>query len=72
MGERVHAIVRFKPGLEVTEEELITHCRARVANYKLPRSFSIRAEPLPLSGAGKILKTELRRPFWQGHDRRVS
>ncbi len=71
-GERVHAVVRFKPEREASEAELIAHCRARIAGYKLPRSVSVTAEALPLSGAGKILKTELRKPFWAGHSRGVA
>ncbi len=71
-GERVHAVVRCKANAAATEEELIAHCRALIANYKLPRSVSFSADPLPLSGAGKILKTELRKPFWAGQDRQVS
>jgi len=71
-GERVHAVVRCKPNTATTEDELIAHCRALIANYKLPRSVSFSADPLPLSGAGKILKTELRKPFWAGQDRQVS
>ena len=58
-GERVHAVVR--PRSAVTEAELLEHCRATLARYKCPRSFDISAEPLPLSGAGKILKAELKR-----------
>ncbi len=71
-GERVHAVVRFKPGQEATEEALIAHCRARIAGFKLPRSVSVRPDSLPLSGAGKILKTELRKPFWADQSRSVS
>ncbi len=71
-GERVHAVVRCKPNSAATEDELIAHCRALIANYKLPRSVSFSTDPLPLSGAGKILKTELRKPFWAGQDRQVS
>jgi long-chain acyl-CoA synthetase len=71
-GERVHAVVRLKPGRLTTEAELIASCHTHIANYKCPRSLDIREEPLPLSGAGKILKTELRKPFWQGRDRRVN
>jgi acyl-CoA synthetase (AMP-forming)/AMP-acid ligase II len=41
-------------------------------NVYCPRSVDIRREPLPLSGAGKILKAELRAPFWAGRTRRVS
>jgi long-chain acyl-CoA synthetase len=71
-GERVHAIVRLKPGTSVTAEQLIAHSHARIANYKCPRSLELRAEPLPLSGAGKILKTELRKPFWAEQDKQVN
>ena len=63
-GERVHAVVRAKPGASPTQDSLIAHCKALIANYKCPRSIAFRDEPLPLSGAGKILKTELRKPYW--------
>jgi long-chain acyl-CoA synthetase len=56
---------------EATQEELIVHCQQLIAGYKCPRSITFRDEPLPLSGAGKILKRELREPFWKGHDRQV-
>ncbi len=71
-GEAVQAIVRLKPGASASEEELIAHCHARIAGYKAPRAITFRVEPLPLSGAGKILKTELRKPFWEGRDRAVN
>jgi long-chain acyl-CoA synthetase len=71
-GERVHAIVRLKPGMTVTAEALIAHCHTLIANYKSPRSVDFSEMPLPLSGAGKILKTELRRPFWEGKEKRVN
>jgi len=71
-GERVHAIVRLKPGTTATEADLIAACHTRIANYKCPRSITIQGEPLPLSGAGKILKSELRKPYWEGRDRRVN
>jgi long-chain acyl-CoA synthetase len=71
-GEAAHAIVRLKPGAEAREEDLIAHCHKLIAGYKCPRSVSFREAPLPLSGAGKILKTELRRPFWEGMDRAVN
>ena len=70
-GEQVHAIVRLKDGAEASEAELISHCKERIANYKCPRSVDFRSEPLPLSGAGKILKKDLRAPFWEGQDRAV-
>jgi long-chain acyl-CoA synthetase len=71
-GERVHAVVRLKPGMAATEEDLMTACHAQIAGYKCPRSVTIREEPLPLSGAGKILKTELRKPYWEGREKRVN
>jgi acyl-CoA synthetase (AMP-forming)/AMP-acid ligase II len=71
-GEAVHAIVIFHPDKCASEEELIAHCRERIAGYKLPKGFTFREEPLPLSGAGKVLKTELRKPYWEGRDRLVN
>jgi acyl-CoA synthetase (AMP-forming)/AMP-acid ligase II len=71
-GERVHAIVRLKPGMSASPEALIAHCHTLIANYKCPRTVDLREEPLPLSGAGKILKTELRKPFWEGKEKRVN
>ena len=71
-GERVHAIVRCKPGMSVTAEDLIKHSHARIAGYKCPRTVDFREEPLPLSGAGKILKTELRKPFWVGKEKQIN
>jgi long-chain acyl-CoA synthetase len=65
-------VVRLKSGMTATEAELIAACHVRIANYKCPRSVKLRDEPLPLSGAGKILKTELRKPFWEGRERRVN
>ena len=71
-GEAVHAVVVPKADQTLTEKEIIEHCRQRIAGYKLPRSVSFRSEPLPVSGAGKILKTDLRKPYWEGHSRQVS
>lgn len=71
-GERVHAIVVTHEGRHISEDELIEHCRSLIAGFKCPRSISFRRDPLPLSGAGKILKTELRKPYWQGRDKAVN
>jgi long-chain acyl-CoA synthetase len=70
-GEAVHAIVVLQPGAHVTEEELRAHARASIAGYKVPKSISFRTEPLPLSGALKVLKRELRAPYWKGQQRGV-
>jgi long-chain acyl-CoA synthetase len=69
-GEVVHAAVVLKPGQQAIAEELIAHCHTRIANYKCPKSIDF-AEALPKSGAGKILKRELREPYWAGHERHV-
>ena len=70
-GEAVHAIVHLKPGKSAVEDELISHCHGLIANYKCPKSLSLSTHELPKSGAGKILKRDLRAPFWEGHDRQI-
>ena len=71
-GEAVHAIVVVQEGADVSEDEIIDHCREWIAGYKIPKSVEFRAEPLPLSGAMKVLKRELRAPHWEGRDRAVN
>jgi acyl-CoA synthetase (AMP-forming)/AMP-acid ligase II len=71
-GEAVHAIVVVQEGADVSEDEIIDHCREWIAGYKIPKSVEFRAEPLPLSGAMKVLKRELRAPHWEGQDRAVN
>ncbi|MEL6985375.1 MAG: AMP-binding protein, partial [Actinomycetota bacterium] len=58
-GERVHAFVVGQPDV-LAEDGLAEHARSQIAAYKVPKSWTIQAEPLPLSAAGKVLKTELR------------
>ena len=70
-GEQVHAIVRCKEGQSLDEAGLIAFCHELIAGYKCPRSVEIVADPLPLSGAGKILKAELRKPYWEGQAKQV-
>lgn len=60
-GERVHAVISLKPGQTTTEPEIVAHCRGLIAGYKCPRTVRVRTEPLPLSGAGKVLKTVLQK-----------
>ena len=69
-GEAVHAVVVTR--VPVSESELLAHCRTAIAGYKVPKRLEFRAEPLPKSGAGKVLKRELRAPFWAGRDTLVS
>jgi long-chain acyl-CoA synthetase len=71
-GEAVHAIVVVKPGTALEAAELIAFCKQRIGGYKCPISVDVRTEALPMSGAGKILKRELRRPFWENQKREVA
>ena len=64
-GERVHAIIVLRQGASLTPEDVIDHCRNQIAGFKCPRSVDFRDTPLPLSGAGKVLKRELREPYWK-------
>jgi len=59
-GEAVHAVVVPRSGAEIDRDALLAHCRTQLAGYECPKSIEIRTEPLPRSGAGKVLKTELR------------
>jgi fatty-acyl-CoA synthase/long-chain acyl-CoA synthetase len=69
-GEAVHAVVVPKPGASLTEAEVIAYAREHLAHYKAPRSVSF-ADDLPKTGSGKVLKRELRAPYWEGYSRAV-
>ena len=69
-GERVHAVVALRPGGALTAQELRTHCRALIADFKCPRSMEI-VDALPRSSPGKVLKRQLREPYWAGADRQI-
>ena len=71
-GERVHAIVVPKRGTSLGADDVIDHCRNQIAGYKCPRSVEFRDTPLPLSGAGKVLKRELREPYWKNFTEAVN
>ncbi len=70
-GEAVLAIIVPKPGSEVDEDDIKAWARERIAGYKVPKSIEFRTVPLPLSGAMKILKRDLRAAYWEGRDRAV-
>jgi long-chain acyl-CoA synthetase len=61
-----------RAGAELTAEAVSAHCRTQIAGYKCPSSVEFRDTPLPLSGAGKVLKRELRAPFWSGYEKRAN
>jgi acyl-CoA synthetase (AMP-forming)/AMP-acid ligase II len=69
-GEAVKAIVVTKPGQTASPAELIEFARRRIAGYKLPKSVDFVAE-LPRNPSGKILKRELRKPYWEGSGRNI-
>ncbi|MEN1579684.1 long-chain-fatty-acid--CoA ligase [Pseudomonas aeruginosa] len=69
-GEAVHAVIVLHPGQQLTAEELRAHCKTLIAGYKCPVSVEFR-DSLPVTGAGKIQKNELREPYWKNLSRRV-
>jgi long-chain acyl-CoA synthetase len=69
-GEQALAFVVTRPGHSVTGPELLEFLDGRLASYKKPRQFEF-VDHLPVSPMGKVLKTELRAPYWKGRDRNV-
>jgi acyl-CoA synthetase (AMP-forming)/AMP-acid ligase II len=70
-GEEVKAIVVLRGGASASPEELMDWCKGRIAAYKRPRSVEF-IDALPRNASGKVLKRELREPYWRGRERRVS
>ncbi|MEM9654183.1 MAG: long-chain-fatty-acid--CoA ligase [Actinomycetota bacterium] len=70
-GETVKAIITPAAGTDPSAEELIAYTRENLAHYKCPTSVD-RMDMIPRNPSGKILKTELRGPYWEGHDRMVN
>lgn len=69
-GESPKALVALKPGMHATEEEIIAYVKEHLAGYKAPKSVEFWDE-FPKGGTGKILKRELREPYWAGHEKRI-
>jgi acyl-CoA synthetase (AMP-forming)/AMP-acid ligase II len=70
-GETVKAIVVLRDGAIATEQDVIEFTRPRLAGFKRPTSVDFVAA-IPRNPTGKILKRELREPYWQGQQRRVA
>lgn len=70
-GEAVKAVVVLKPGDDAGADEIIGHARSRIAAYKCPKSVDF-VDELPRNPAGKVLKRELRKPYWEGRERQVN
>jgi fatty-acyl-CoA synthase/long-chain acyl-CoA synthetase len=69
-GELVHATIVVAPGETLTEQDVVAFSREHLAGYKTPRSVEF-TEELPRTGSGKILKRQLRAPFWEGQGAQV-
>ena len=69
-GEAVHAEVILGEGIELSAEELVDHVKARLGNYKAPKTVKF-VDDLPLSPVGKVLRRQVKERYWVGHDRRV-
>ena len=70
-GEAVKAVVQLRVGVSASEDELIEHCRDQIGGFELPKSVDF-IETLPRNASGKVLKRELREPYWEGQVRRVA
>jgi acyl-CoA synthetase (AMP-forming)/AMP-acid ligase II len=70
-GEAVKAVVVRKPGCDPTPDQIIAWARQRIAGFKAPKSVDF-IDALPRNASGKILRRELREPYWAGFERRVS
>jgi len=70
LGEHVHAVMQPEPGQAVSDAELLALAEQRLAKYKCSRSFSY-ADDLPRNPIGKVLKKELREPYWRATGREI-
>jgi fatty-acyl-CoA synthase len=70
-GEVPKALVILKEGAKITEEHIIVHAKSHLAGYKVPKSVEFHST-FPKSGTGKILKRELRDPYWEGYSKRIN
>jgi acyl-CoA synthetase (AMP-forming)/AMP-acid ligase II len=70
-GEAVKAIIVVREGATANAEAVMEFCKGKLAGYKRPKSIDFIAT-LPRNPSGKVLKKELREPYWKGHSRRVS
>ena len=70
-GEVVKAVVALKPGAEADADAIIAFARTRIAAFKAPKSVDF-IDALPRNASGKILRKDLREPYWAGRTRRVN
>jgi long-chain acyl-CoA synthetase len=70
-GEAVKAIVVPRADAQLSESDIVAFCRDRIARFKTPKSIGF-ADSLPRTPSGKVMKTELRKPYWVGRQRGVN
>ena len=70
-GEAVKAMVVLKTGASLDVDDVLNHARTHIAGYKLPKSIEVIAA-LPRNASGKVLRRQLREPYWRGRERQVS
>ena len=70
-GEAVKAVVVLKQGESATADQIVDFCKEKLGGYKRPRSVDF-IEALPRNPSGKVLKKDLRAPYWKGQTRQVS
>ena len=70
-GEAVKACVVPKAGAQIDEEDVIRWTKERLAGFKVPKTVDVIGE-MPRNASGKILRRELRAPFWEGRERQVN
>ena len=70
-GEAVRALVVLREGATLTAMEVMAYCQANLAGFKRPRAVDF-LDQLPRNATGKVLRWQLREPFWRGHHRRIA
>jgi acyl-CoA synthetase (AMP-forming)/AMP-acid ligase II len=69
-GEAVKAVIVLESGSTVSEEQIIAYVKTKIAGYKVPKSIDF-TDALPRNPTGKLLKRELRAPYWKDQERQV-
>ncbi len=69
-GERVQAVVVLRQGQTATGEELIQHCKGKLAGYKCPKAVEF-WDAIPKTPIGKIIRKDVKKKFWEGHERSI-
>jgi fatty-acyl-CoA synthase len=70
-GETIKALVVRSPGTEIGEQDIVAHCKQRLARFKAPTTVEFR-DAIPRTATGKVQKFRLREPYWADHQRGVN